>query len=246
MADPVPPAAPTRPLWLRLWPAYLIIAGLGAAWAFGLFDYLTFDSLRENNEALRTFVSEHFVLAIFAYILIYAAVTLFMLPGAGLVTITGGFLFGLAGGTPATVIGATLGASLLFLAAKSSIGEALRAKAGPFLKKMEAGFQEDSFSYLFALRFMPAIPFAISNIAPALLGAKFRDYVITTAIGIIPGVLAYTWIGAGLGATFAAGQDPDLASVAGNLIPAGIALAAVSLMPMIYKKFFSKKNKQAG
>ncbi len=229
------------PLWRRLWPLALIVVALAAAWASGVQNYLSLETLREQRGALQAFVSDHLVLAVAAYIIVYAAATMLMLPGALWITISGGFLFGLWGGTPATIAGATLGASALFLAAKSSVGAALRERAGPFVQKMEKGFQEDAVSYMFALRFLPVVPFPVANIAPAIFGAKFRDYVITTALGIVPGVLAYTWIGAGLSATFAAGGDPDLASVARNLIPAFAALGVVSLLPVAYKKLFPKK-----
>ncbi|MEQ9436604.1 VTT domain-containing protein [Hyphomonas sp.] len=235
------PAPKPTPLAIRLWPLYVIGAGLLASWAFGLFDYFSLETLRTQQDALRGFVSEHLVLAVGAYVLIYAAATLFMIPGALWITIAGGFLFGLYGGTPATVAGATLGASLLFFAARTSVGAALRERAGPFVKKMERGFQEDALSYMFALRFLPIVPFPVANIAPAVLGARYRDYAITTALGIIPGVIAYTWIGAGLGATFAAGEDPNIANIARNLVPAFAALGVVSLIPVAYKKLFSKK-----
>jgi len=229
------------PLWRRLWPVAVILAALAAAWASGVHRYLSLETLRDQQAVLSGFVAEHTVLAFAIYVAVYAAATVLMLPGALWITIAGGFLFGLWGGTPATIAGATLGASTLFLAAKSSVGAALRERAGPFVQKLEKGFQEDAVSYMFALRFLPVVPFPVANIAPAIFGAKFRDYVITTALGIIPGVLAYTWIGAGLGATFAAGEDPDLASVAGNLIPAFIALGVVSLLPVAFKKLFPKK-----
>lgn len=222
---------------LKLWPFYLIVAGLAAAWWFGLFDYLSLETLREQQVALQTFVSENLLLAVAAYIAIYAAATLFMVPGALWITISGGFLFGLVGGSLATIAGATLGASMLFFAAKTSIGRALRQIAKPFVDKVEGEFQKDALSYMFAMRFVPAMPFPVANILPAVLGAKYRDYFITTALGIIPGVIAYTWVGDGLGATFAAGEDPDLASVAWNLMPAAIALLVVSLLPVAYKRF---------
>jgi len=235
--------AETKPgsLWLKLWPVYLIGAGLIAAWRFGLFKFLSLDTLRDQQETLQAFVSENFALAIITYIAIYAAATLFMVPGALWITIAGGFMFGLVGGTPATVIGATLGASMLFLAARTSIGSALRERAGPFMKKMEAGFNENPFSYMFALRLLPVVPFPVANIAPALLGAKYREYLITTAIGIIPGVIAYTWLGAGLGATFAAGEEPNLAIIAKNMFPALAALGLVSMIPVAYKKLTARK-----
>jgi len=234
-------AKPSAPLWQRLWPVYLIAGGLIAGWRLGLFRYLSLETLREQHETLRAFVDGHLLLAVAAYIAVYALATLFMVPGALWITIAGGFLFGLAGGSAATVVGATLGASLLFLAARTAFGGMLRERAGPFLRKMEAGFQENPRSYMFALRFLPIVPFPVANIAPALLGARYPDYALTTALGIIPGVIAYTWIGAGLGATFAAGENPDIASVAANLVPAFAALGVVSLMPVAWKKFFGRK-----
>jgi uncharacterized membrane protein YdjX (TVP38/TMEM64 family) len=234
-------AKPSPPLWLRLWPVYVIAGGLLAGWRLGLFRYLSLETLREQHETLRAFVEGNLVLAVAAYILVYALSTLFMVPGALWITIAGGFLFGLAGGSAATIVGATLGASLLFFAARTAFGGMLRERAGPFLRKMEAGFHQNPRSYMFALRFLPIVPFPVANIAPALLGARYPDYAMTTALGIVPGVVAYTWIGAGLGATFAAGGTPDIASVAANLVPAFAALAVVSLMPVAWKKFFGRK-----
>lgn len=227
---------PEGSIWIKLWPVYVIIAGLFAAWWFGLFGYLSLDTLREQQVALQTFVADNLFLAIAAYVGIYAVATLFMVPGALWITIAGGFLFGLVGGSAATIVGATSGASMLFFAAKTSVGSALRQIAKPFVDKVEGEFQKDALSYMFAMRFVPAMPFPVANILPAVLGAKYRDYFITTALGIIPGVIAYTWVGVGLGATFAAGEDPDLASVAWNLLPAAIALLVVSLIPVVYKR----------
>ena len=226
---------------VRLWPLYLIAGGLMAAWQFGVFDLLSLETLKEQRETLNAFVAANPVLSVAIFIGIYALATTLMLPGALWITIAGGFLFGLLGGTLATIAGATLGASILFFAAKTSIGKSLRARAGPFLRKMEAGFRENEVSFMFAMRFMPVVPFPVANIAPALLGAKYRNYVITTALGIIPGVLAYTWIGAGAGAVFDAGGELNLASVAAKLVPAGIALGVVSLLPILYKRLFGNK-----
>lgn len=230
---------------IKLWPIYLIVAVMIGAWQLGLFQYLSLDTLRDQQEVLQGFVANNLILAVAIFIAIYAAATLFMIPGALWITIAGGFLFGLVGGSLATIAGATLGASMLFFAAKTSIGSALRDRAGPFMKKMEAGFNENPFSYMFALRLLPVVPFPVANIAPALLGAKFREYVITTAVGIIPGVVAYTWLGSGLGATFAAGEDPNLAIIAKNMLPALAALGLVALIPVIYKKITSRKAEPA-
>lgn len=229
-----------QPIWLRLWPLYLILAGLGLALSQGWHEYLTLESLSANAVALDEMVRDNLLLTLGAFVLIYAAATAFMVPASAL-TIGGGFLFGLAYGTPATVIGATIGASLLFFASKSSLGAVLRDVAGPFLEKMRAGFAENPFSYMFALRLIPLFPFAVVNIAPALFGAKYRDYLITTFLGIIPGSLAYTWIGAAVKGTLLEGGTPDIGSLAANFIPAFVALGLVSLIPVAYKKFFARK-----
>ncbi len=227
-------------LLIRMWPIYIMAVVIAVFIANGWHKLLSQETLQTQREVLTSFVSENLIVAVFAYLAIYAFATLFMIPGALWITISGGFLFGLAGGSILTVIGATLGASALFFAAKTSLGTALQDKAGPFVKKMEAGFKEDALSYMFALRFLPIVPFPVANIAPAILGAKYSQYALTTALGIIPGVIAYTWIGAGLGATFDAGETPDFAGVAKNLLPALIALGIVSLIPVAWKKIGPK------
>jgi uncharacterized membrane protein YdjX (TVP38/TMEM64 family) len=227
-------------LWVRLWPVYVILLGLGLALSQGWHEYLTLDALSANAVSLDAMVKENFLIVFAGYILIYAAATTFMVPGSAL-TIAGGFLFGLVLGTPATVIGATIGASILFFASKTSIGAVLRDVAGPFIERMRAGFAENPVSYMFALRLIPVFPFAAVNIAPGLLGAKYSDYLLTTFFGIIPGTLAYTWIGAAVKGTLLEGGTPDIGSLAANFMPAFLALGLVSLLPVAYKKFFPKK-----
>ena len=230
-----------RPLLLRIWPVYLIAGGLIAAWQFGLFKLLSVDTLRAQQDTLTSFVAENWLLASATYVGIYSLATLFMMPGALWITIAGGLMFGLIGGSVLTVIGATLGASMLFFAAKTSFGDSLRKMAGSYADKIRDEFLKSPLSYMFTMRLVPAMPFPVANIVPALLNAKYRDYFITTAVGIIPGVVAYTWIGAGAGEVFAKGEDLDTASLARSLIPALAALATVSFIPIIYKKFFAKK-----
>jgi len=253
MTDSVEIEKPSKPIWIKLWPLYIILAGLAFAISQGWHNQLSPSALGENAVYLDTLVKENFLLVLLAFIGIYIAATVFMVPASAL-TIGGGFLFGLGVGAPATVVGATIGACILFVAAKSSIGETLKGIAGPFVGKMEAGFNESPLSYLFTLRLIPVVPFAVANIAPAILGAKFRDYFISTALGIIPGTVAYTWIGAGLrGTLLEAANAGETVNVGGlvkaaatNLGPAFFALAFVALIPAIYKKFFKKKSAVAG
>jgi len=215
----------------------IIALALFAAWRLGILDYLNFETLRAQRQELIGFVSDNLVLAFAGFIAVYVLVTALALPGASWVTILGGYLFGLAGGAIATTIGATIGAAILFLVARYLLADALRARAGPFLKRVETGFKESPISYLLTLRLVPVVPFFIANVAPAFVGARLTTFVWTTALGIIPGVIAYTWIGAGLGAAFDAGQAPDLGAFARQLAPAFAALALLAIAPAIYRRF---------
>ncbi len=224
----------------------LLIAGaLIAAWRFGLFDLLSLETLRARRHDLLGFVAAHRFAALALFIGVYALATLFALPGVLWITIAGGFLFGLATGALATALGATLGATGLFLAARHLFAEALARRAGAFLTRLEAGFKRNAISYLLSLRLIPIVPFFIANIAPAFLGARTTTFVATTFIGILPGVVAYTWIGAGLGAVFDAGGEPDLASFASQLAPAFIALGLLSLAPVIAGRFRAKSRPES-
>jgi len=253
MTDTSTTTKPSKPIWIKLWPLYIIVAGFILAVSQGWHTHLTPTALIENAAYLDQKVAENLLLVLIAFIGIYIAATVFMVPASAL-TIGSGFIFGAWIGVPATLIGATIGACVLFLAARSSVGEALKRVAGPFVGKMEAEFNESPFSYLFTLRLIPIFPFAVVNIAPALLGAKFRDYLITTFFGMIPGTIAYVLIGAGLkGALADAAAKGEavnagdfIAAGAKNIVPAFIALAIVALIPAIYKKFFKKNSAVAG
>lgn len=243
MADveQAPPAR--RGLWARLALVGVLALGSFAAWRFQVFDHLNFESLRAQRETLNAFVASNQILAFAAFIAIYIVATTLAFPGAFWITILGGYLFGLAGGAIATAIGATLGATALFVIARYLLADTLRARSGPFLKKLEAGFERNAISYLLTLRLVPVVPFFIANVAPAFLGARLSSFVWTTAVGIVPGVIAYTWIGAGLGAAFDAGEAPDIAAFARELAPAFVALAALAIAPAIYSRF--KRSKPA-
>ncbi|MGI9417601.1 MAG: TVP38/TMEM64 family protein, partial [Geminicoccaceae bacterium] len=199
-----------RSLLKRLLPVVLILSGIGAFFAFGLNDYLTFDALREHRGILLAFVADHPLTAPLAFIAIYALATALSVPGGVILTITGGFLFGTWLGGFYAVVGATLGAIAVFLIATSALGDALRNKAGPWMAKMEAGFKKNALSYLLILRLVPLFPFWLVNLVPAFLGMPLGTYTIGTFIGIIPGGLAYASVGAGLGTVFDQGAAPGL------------------------------------
>jgi len=220
----------------RLVPLAVLIIGLAAFFAFDLDRFVTLEALRENRAVLGDFVDRHGVLAALAFIATYAVVVAFSLPIATLLSILGGFFFGTAIGTFCVVVGATAGAAVLFLIARSTLGAFLHERAGPALKKMEAGFQQNEFSYLLILRLIPLFPFFVVNIVPALLGVSLRNYVLATALGIIPGAFVYVGVGAGTGSVIDSGEVPglDVFLRADVLLPM-VGLAVLALLPIAYK-----------
>ena len=241
------PMDPARPasggLWRKVLPLAVLGGGLAAFFAFGLDKYLSFDQLRQHRGELMTFVAGMPVKAVLLFMAVYALSTAFSLPGGAVLTLTGGFLFGLWEGTGAVVIGATIGATALFLAARSSIGDVLRAKAGPWLARMEAGFKEDALSYLLVLRLIPAFPFFVVNLVPAFLGVPLRTFVLATLFGIIPGSFVFASIGAGLGSIFDSMQEFSLkGALTPQVITALIGLAVLSLIPVAYKRIKSRRS----
>ncbi len=236
----------------RLAPLGVLALGFALFFAFDLDRYVTFQALNDHREALVDFVDQQGILAILAFIVIYAVSTALSLPGGAVLTVTGGFLFGTWFGTLYAVIGATAGAIAVFLIAKTSLGDMLRAKAGPALRKMEAGFRENALSYLLVLRLIPLFPFFLVNIVPAFLGVPLRTYALATFFGIIPGAFVFASVGAGIGSVFEQ-MDPqtegafDPASVlTPQVITALVGLAVLSLLPVAYKKFKGRKPGEAG
>lgn len=229
--------------WKRLIPLLVLVAGLIAFFALGLDQYLTFDALKENRAWLLEQVEQSAVLAALVYMGIYIAVVAFSLPGGAVMTITGGFLFGQWLGSAYVVVAATIGATILFIAAKTALGDLLRAKAGPFLQKMEAGFREDALSYLLVLRLIPLFPFFIVNLVPAFLGVSLRVFFIATFAGIIPGSFVYATVGAGLGSIFDAGGDFSARGIlTPEIITALVGLAVLALLPVVYKRYKAKRS----
>jgi uncharacterized membrane protein YdjX (TVP38/TMEM64 family) len=230
---------PPKPLWKRLLPLAVIAAALTAFFALGGPDYVSLESLKENRETLGAMVADNFALVFFGFIALYALLVGISFPGASFLSIFGGFLFGAIFGGLAVVVGATIGATAIFLAARYAFGDALSKKAGPYMKKFEAGLKENELSYLFILRLIPAFPFFIVNIVPALFDVKIRNYILTTFFGIIPGSFVYASVGAGVGAVFDAGEDVQLSGLMlqPKIIVPIVGLIALSLLPILYKKF---------
>lgn len=243
----------------KLLPVVAILGLMGLAFSQGWHNYLTLKELALNLETLRTFLDQNYASAIAIFILLYVAVAALSIPGGAVVTISGGLLFGWFIGTLATVTGATIGATLLFLAAKTSLGETLKAKTGPWLKDLQKGFEENALSYMFFLRLVPVFPFWLVNLAPALLGVNLGTYLFATFFGIIPGSLAFSYVGQGLESVIMAQKAAYESCLASNaaasneasackfeldasalittdLIIAFALLSVVSLLPVLIKR----------
>ena len=130
--------------------------------------------------------------------LVYACAVALSIPGATLLTIVGGLLFGWLTGAIAAIIAATAGATLIFLAARTSLEEALTRKAGSLVTRIRDGFTRDAFNYLLFLRLTPVFPFWLVNIAAALAQVRLKTFVAATILGIIPATLAFSFVGSGL------------------------------------------------
>ena len=222
----------------RLVPLGLLII-LGIAFiAVGGRHYLTFATLADNREWLCALVARWGYAAAFAYIAVYAALVALSVPGGAVLTIAGGFLFGTWLGTLCAVIGATLGATGIFLAARAGLG-GLAQRAGPLVGKLEAGFRADAFSYLLVLRLVPIFPFWLVNLVPALVGVRLPTYMLATFLGILPGTFVYASLGNGLGSLV---EEPDLAIIfRPSLLVPIIGLALLALVPVGYKRWRARK-----
>lgn len=223
--------------------APLLVIAAGAVIGYQLFgDYLSFEALSENRERLVAWRDSNYALAAAAYMGLYVLVTAFSIPGAVWLTLAGGFLFGAIANIAMAAPAATIGASIIFLAAKTGLGDALRARAGPAMRKVEAGLRENEVSFLLLIRLVPIVPFWVANLAPAFFGVALRTFVWTTFVGIIPGGFVYSWVGAGLGEVFARGERPDLGVIfEPQILGPILALAALAALPVLLKTLWRRK-----
>jgi uncharacterized membrane protein YdjX (TVP38/TMEM64 family) len=222
-------------------PLACLVIGCVGFFALGWHKYLTFHTIKAHRAELLDWVAARPLWAPLAYMLVYAVAVAFSLPGGAVLTVTGGFLFGTVLGATYAVIGATIGAIVVFLAARTALGDLLRAKTDGVLKRMEDGFREDAFSYLLVLRLVPLFPFFVVNLAPAFLGVGLGVYAVTTFFGIIPGAVVYASVGSGLGAVFDAGAKPHLGILFTPpiLLPI-LGLCVLALVPVAYKRLKKK------
>lgn len=231
--------------WL---PLIVIVALMIVAYAAGWFEQLTLANMIRQRTELTAIVSRDVWLALLVYAGLYIVLVALSFPGASWITIAGGFLFGVWTACAVTTVSATIGATIVFLAARSSLGQALRARAGPFMERLVEGFRVDAWSYLLFLRLVPVFPFWLVNLAPALFNVPVSTYVGATFIGIIPGTFAYAFLGDGLDSLIAAQEEADpgcaqagtcsidaSALLTPTLLGAFLALGLVALIPPLVR-----------
>lgn len=221
----------------------IVVAALGA---YFLRDYFTFDTLKENREALVAFRDANFVLTVLTFVAAYILIVAFSLPGATIATLTGGFLFAAFPGALFNIFAATIGATAIFMAAKWGLGEKLSAKmdnSEGAVKKIKSAIDDNQWEALFLMRILPAVPFFMANLIPALVGVPLLRFVVTTFLGIIPGTVVFTSVGAGLGEVFARGETPNLGIIfePAILLPI-LGLSALAALPIFIKALSGKKG----
>ena len=241
---------------VRKWlPAALLVILIGAAYLAGAGHYLTLSAIAENRTLLKDFTADHLVGAILIYMAVYVSVVALSLPGAAVMSVAGGFLFGWWLSVPITVVAATIGAVIVFHIVKTSFGAILLERAGPGARKLAKGFERDSFSYLLFLRLVPAFPFFIVNAVAGLSRINPWTFTAATAVGIIPASLAFAYLGTGLDsivdaqarlynecltAQRAAGCRMELdasALLTREIVIAFVALGFIALIPIGFKRW---------
>ena len=209
-----------------------VMAAIGLFFYFDLGRFLSLEELKQNRDQLLAFTEANYVASVGIFILAYIVVTGLSLPGAVILTLAGGFLFGTGWGLLFVNLGATTGATLAFLAARYLFRDWVEQKFGKWLGPVQQGFAENAFSYLMTLRLIPLFPFFVINLVSGLTRMNVGTYVAATALGIIPGSFVYAYAGRQLGTI---NSLKEIASP--NVIGAFVLLGLLALVPTVYKKF---------
>ncbi|WP_245450650.1 TVP38/TMEM64 family protein [Borborobacter arsenicus] len=230
----------------RFMPLAVVIVGLLAGYAMGWHHYLSLTFLSESQIALKSLVADNPVLAPLGFVVLYALAVAFSFPAASILTIFGGFLFGWLFGGMLAMLGATAGATAIFLTARTVCSDFVRKRMCGRVGKLSEGFEKNAFGYLLALRIAPFIPFFMVNIAPALFHVRLSTYVAATFIGIMPGAFAYAWLGQGCDSVLLAARDAGQQVTIRDLITpqitiAFIVLALVAILATIVKKAWASR-----
>jgi uncharacterized membrane protein YdjX (TVP38/TMEM64 family) len=243
MTKPNPnPTKHLASVWLRRAPL-LVILGLALVALIFFGDLVQLETLSKHYTALLAYRDANFAMTAFGFVALYTLIVILALPGALIASITGGVLFGVLFGTVLNFSAAIVGATAIFLAAKTGFGADVSAKlaaSGGAGARFQEAIQRNEWSALLTMRLVPVLPFFLANLIPAFMGIRLKVFFVTTAIGIIPGCIVYTWVGAGLAQVLARGQMPDLSILSSvNVWGPLSALGVLAALPMALR-FFRK------
>jgi uncharacterized membrane protein YdjX (TVP38/TMEM64 family) len=232
------PAAPNRttPSNKKSFSRWILLAAIalavGAFFYLDLGRYLTLESLKAHKESLAGFTRSHYAPTVIIFVIVYFFQTALSLPGATVLTLAGGFLFGVVLGTVYVNIAATSGAVAAFIAARYLFRDVFERKFGRRLEAIERGIEQNGFHYLLTLRLIPLFPFFLVNLASGLTRMRLSTYLLATAVGIIPGSIVYANAGKQLGTINAVGDI-----VSPRVLGAFILLGLLALVPVAYRKW---------
>lgn len=230
--------------WLyRLSPLLLLLVAAGLFFSLGLHNYLNFEQLQHHHQTLKRWTSSHYVVVTALFMLTYIVTVAISIPGALLLTLTAGLLFGTVLGSIYVAFSATAGAVLLYFAVRFAFMDLMNKKAGGKLAVMRQGFQKNAFTYLLVLRIIPLFPFWLVNIVPALLNVPIKTYIAATFLGILPGTLIYASVGSSLNYLFARNKTPDLTIIFHpHIFLPLLCLGLLILLPVVYRYWFTKTS----
>ena len=230
--ESTPPAAGNRAFKFALLAVF--VGAIGAFFALGGQHFLALETIKSNRDTLLQFTHAHFATALALGFLIYVGAVAFSLPGGLILSLTAGFVFGRWVGTVLAVAGATVGATIVFLAARYIFADSARKRLGAVGEKINAGFTAGAFNYMLFLRLVPVFPFFLVNLAPALTSIPLRTYVLATFVGIIPGTFVFVNLGETLGRI-----ESLQGLVSLETLGAFALLGTFALIPLLLKKFKS-------
>ena len=236
MTIEAPPHPHARRPWGKIAVVAVFVAAVAAFFALGGQRYLSLDTIKANRDALLAFADRHFVAALAIAFVVYAGAVALSLPGGLVLSLTMGFVFGRWVGTALVVAAATVGATLVFLAARYLFADAARKRLGTLGEKINAGFTENAFSYMLFLRLVPLFPFFLVNLAPAFTAVPVRTYVLATLIGIVPGTFVYVNLGQTLGRI-----ESLQGLVSTDTLLAFALLGLFALLPVAWKKLRARR-----
>jgi len=216
--------------------AIVLVVNFGSINGSPIKSYLNLQRVFQNRDALLARVEQRESLYSIIYIFVYIGAVALSIPGASILSILGGFFFGAVLATLYINIGATIGAFIIFIAARFFIGEMVQKKYGEKLAKFNREMEENGTNYLITLRLIPIFPFFLINLFAGVTKVKPLTFLWTTSVGIIPGSFAYAYSGY---AVAKLGAEPGVPK---NLIFAFLLLAVLSIVPVIYKKLKAKKQ----